>query len=114
GGIVIHVADFGEDASLDGVGGNAAVAMDHDADDEVLLGCQRGNQERKRYANEKAIADGRALPNTCGERSWRPRGVSRWVSPGAQVTAGTRRAHRNSMMTAMNRYYLEKLESGKR
>ena len=47
GGVVIDIADFGEDSSFDGVGRNAAVAVNHDADDEVLLRGKRGNQERK-------------------------------------------------------------------
>jgi hypothetical protein len=33
---------------------------------------------------------------------------------GGQVAVEPRRTHRNSMMTAMNRNYLEKLELGKR
>jgi hypothetical protein len=93
-----------------------------DANDEVLLARNGGDEERENEQNEEAIPDasqdGTVLPNTCGERSWRPRVVYRWfsrvISPGARVAAGTRRARRNSMMTAMNCNYLEELELGKR
>ena len=103
GGGVVDVADFGEDAGFDGVGGNAAVAVDHDANDEVLLGGDGSNHERQSEQNEEAIPDGAVPPNTCSGRSWSPRGVSKR----AHVAAGTRRAHRNSMMTAMNRNHLK-------
>ncbi len=42
------------------------------------------------------------------------RSFNRVIFPGARVAAETRRARRNSMMTAMNCNYLEELELGKR
>jgi hypothetical protein len=50
------------------------------------------------------------LPNSYAGRRWRPIRVSL----GAHVVAETGGRHRDSMMTAMNRNYLEKIELGKR
>ncbi len=44
GGGVVDVAGLAEDASLDRVGGNAAVAVDFDVDDEILLADNGGDQ----------------------------------------------------------------------
>ena len=109
GGGVVDVADLAEDASPDRVRRDAAVAVGNDADDEVLLGENGGSQEHKCQQNEEAIPDRTVLANSCGGRKWR----ARRVSLRAHVVAESRGAHRDRMMTAMNRNYLEKLELGK-
>jgi hypothetical protein len=84
--------------------------MDDDANDEILLADNRDRQQQKRQQTEEAIPDRTVLPNSCGGRRWRPRRVSL----GAHVVAEPRGTHRDSMMTTMNRNYLEKIELGKR
>jgi hypothetical protein len=84
--------------------------VDGDAHDEILLADHGCSQQQKRQQNEEAIQDRAVLPSSCGERRWRP-----WeVSPRALVVARSWGAHRDVLMTAMNRNYLEKLELGKR
>ena len=71
GGGVVDVSGFAEDASLDGVGRNATVAVHLDGDDEVLLPNDGDSQEQKRHRNEESIPDGTIAPNYCSERGWR-------------------------------------------
>jgi hypothetical protein len=84
--------------------------MDSDADDEILLADNRDCQQQKRQQTKEAIPDRTQLPNSYAERRWRPRRVSL----GAHVVAKTGGTHRDSMMTTMNRNYLEEIELGKR
>jgi hypothetical protein len=84
--------------------------MDADEDDEILLANNRDRQQQKRQQSQEAIPDKTRLPNSYAGRRWRPGRVSL----GAHVVAGTGGTHRDSMMTAMNRNYLEKIELGKR
>ena len=51
-GLIVYVADFAEDSGSYGVGRDAAVAMDDDANDEVLLAENRSSQKQKRRRNE--------------------------------------------------------------
>src|SRR5208283_2797043 len=110
GGGIVDVADLAEDASLDRVGRDAAVAVDADANDEILLADRGYRQQQKCQPTQEAIPNRPTVPNSCGERRWRPVRVSLR----ARVVAESRGAHRGSMMTTMNRNYLEKLELGKR
>jgi hypothetical protein len=89
---------------------DAAVAMDCDTDDQVLLANHGDGQQQKREQAEETVPDRTALPNSCGERRWRPR----LISLRAHFAAGSRGPRRNSLMMAMNRNYLEKVELGKR
>jgi hypothetical protein len=84
--------------------------VDNDADNEILLTKNRDRQQQKRQQSEEAIPDRTQLPNSYAGRRWRPRRVSL----GAHVVAEPRGTHRDSMMTTMNRNYLEKIELGKR
>jgi len=106
---VVDVATFSEDAGLDRLGRNAAVAVNADIDDQVLLADSRDSQEQKGEQTEDAIPDRPALPNSCGERTWRPKRLTLRAR-----VAERQGARGDSMMTAMNRNYLEKLELGKR
>ena len=107
---VVDVADLAEDAGLNRLSRDAAVAMDADADDEVLLANNRDRQQQKRQQTEEALPDRAMLPNSYAGGRWRPGRVSL----GAHVVAETGGTHRDSMMTTMNRNYLEKIELGKR
>jgi len=107
---IVDVADLAENAGLDRLGGDAAVAMDSDVDDEVLLADSRERQQQKRQQTKEAIPGRTQLPNSYAGGRWRPIRVSL----GAHVVAETGGTHRDSMMTTMNRNYLEKIELGKR
>jgi hypothetical protein len=48
GGGIVNVAGLAEDARLDRFGRNAAVAVDNNAYDEILLADNRRNEEYKR------------------------------------------------------------------
>jgi hypothetical protein len=110
GGGVIDVAGFAEDASPDRVGRDAAIAVDNDGNDEILLADNRSRQQQKRQPDEQEIAGRAPPPNTLGRRRWRPNRLSLR----ARVVAKSRGPHRDDLMTAMNCNYLEKLELGKR
>ncbi len=84
--------------------------MNGDSDDEVLLANHGDGQQQKRHQTEEAIPDRTVVPNSSGGKRWRPRRVSLR----AHVVAESRGPHKNSLMMAMNRNYLEKLELGKR
>ena len=77
GGVVIHVADLGEDASPDRIGGNAAVAVDNDANHQILLADDGDDQQQQPHQPKEAVPDRPLLPNSCsGKRGWRPGRVS--------------------------------------
>jgi hypothetical protein len=84
--------------------------VDDDADNQVLLAENRGSQQQKCQETEQSIPDRTMPPNPCSGGRWRPGRESLR----AHVVAMPRGAHRDSMMTTMNRNYLEKLELGKR
>ena len=84
--------------------------MRHDADDEILLGEERGGQEQKDDETKQTAPERTVAPNSFDIRRWRP-GT---VPLRAHIVAGALSPHRDRMMTAMNRNYLEKLELGKR
>jgi maltooligosyltrehalose synthase len=84
--------------------------MDGDADDEILLAHDRDRQQQKRQQTEEAIPGRTQLPNSYAGGRWRPIRVSL----GAHVVAETAGTHTDSMMTTINRNYLEKIELGKR
>ena len=129
GGGVIDVADFGEDAGFYGFGGDAAAAVNLDADDEVLLTGRRGGEKKHEQERQEgcpcgparsanAGAGGRSDPLKCGAKCGASRWSGAWAAVGAAAwaleAAMVRGAHRNSLMTALNCNYLEKIELGKR
>jgi len=108
---VVDVAHLGEDTGSDSFGGDAAVAVHLDADDQVLLAKRwEREQQQKGEQAEEAGQDRATPPNSWKEREW----SVAWATVGALVAAEARGAHKDILMRAMNRNYLEKLELGKR
>src|SRR5208337_1463683 len=68
GGGVVDVAYLAEDPRLDRVRRDAAVAVDRDADDQVLLADNRRSHQQECQQRENMVPEWPELPTSCGGR----------------------------------------------